>query len=59
MRNVSDRAFVADEIIGASIIEMFVEYTVETLDFVLVACGSVFDVIRGVADEVVGLTLPG
>lgn len=57
MRQISDRAFIADEVMRASVLEMLLEHAVESPRFVAVAVPAVGNVFRAVAREVVGLAL--
>ena len=59
MRNVSNRAFVADQVAGGGGSEMLVEHAVQAASLVLVARDAVFDLLGGVAEEVVRLALHG
>lgn len=58
MGNIGNGTFVTDEIPGSGFLEMGIENTVETAGFIYVAVYTVFDALRGVSVEVVGLSLP-
>lgn len=58
MRDVSDCAFFADKVRRLFDRQIFVEYAIQPLDFRLVALQGVGIRVRGVAVEVVCLTLP-
>ena len=51
MSYISNGALVADKILGSSVRQVFVENTVKSLGLVLVAIDAVFDLLGGVAGE--------
>ena len=51
VRNISDCAFVADEVVGPGFFEVLVQDAVEAFGFVLVTVYAVFDLFGGVAGE--------
>ena len=57
VRNISDRAFVADEVLRPGVRKVLVEDAVESPRLVLVPVDAVFDMLRGVAGEVIRLAL--
>ena len=57
VRDVSNRAFVADQVARRGGSQMFVEHAVQAAGFILVARDAVFDLLGGVAEKVVRLSL--
>lgn len=57
VRDVSNRAFVADQVARRGGCEMLVEHAVQTAGFILVPRDAVFDLFGGVAEKVIRLSL--
>jgi hypothetical protein len=53
MGNISNGAFVTNKILSASILEMGIEYAIQTFDFILITCCGVFTVLRCIANKLV------
>lgn len=59
MRDIRDRALVADKIIRLGVLEMLLQHRVQTARLVLISVDAVFNLLRRVPEEVVGLPLHG